>query len=353
MIARPNRQVVAGNPGVRPLGVLALMGLAALGGTLCANGQTVSSRLEADVPRWMGAGSGFGGRGWLSSSMGDTGFGQAGTAATFVGGQGQGLVADTSVGYGELMGLRRSEAIGSGVVGQLMAGVVDWLEQHRPLELLSPHERVYAAASGSAGESGPLFVEVGTHQLMPNEPGQWVTLTARNESASPVVLAGLNFNVQIADSGPVREGGFGLIDGPNITQVDLVTGTLFAGTHTGTTPAAGNVPQAGLWTVTTLTGTLSLAPGQVVTLARVEIDTGGFQSQESWTLSLTAGAPGGLQSTTSFVRLVDGGLVDAVDVRFNPGLVVVPEPRSVAGVAALGLAVWVCARGVRRRRGLF
>jgi hypothetical protein len=283
--------------------------------------------------------------------MGDAGLSEAGPAATLLAGRAQGLAPDTSVGYGDLMGLRPSDAIGSGVVDQLVAGVVDWLEQHRPVEFVRQSEPVHAAASGSAGESSPLFVEVGTHRLMPNQPGQWVSLIARNESSSAVALAGLNFNVQIADSGPVSEGGFGFINGPNITQVDLVTGTLFAGNHTGTTAAAGNAQQAGLWTVATLTGTVSIGPGQVITLARVEIDTGGFHTEESWTLSLTAGVPGGLQSTTSFVQLGEGGMVDAVDVRFNPGSVMVPEPRSVAGVAALGLAAWVCGRSIRRRGG--
>lgn len=233
-------------------------------------------------------------------------------------------------------------------LGEMIEDVALWLSGGRVPQEATYHEEVFAAHGGPSTEALPLFVDVGTHRLQADQAGQWVTLQVRNESGVAVLLGGLNFSLQIADSGPSSEGGFGLLDGPNITQVDLVTGTLFSGNHTGTSTAAGNVAQAGLWTVTTAAGTVSIAPGAVATLARVELSTEGFVGDRSWEVSLMAGPPGGLLSSSSFVQVGLDGAVQTIDLRFNPGLVAIPEPGAVAACVAGGLLGWAW---WRRRHG--
>lgn len=82
----------------------------------------------------------------------------------------------------------------------------------------------------TASPAFPAAINVGTHYLLPNTPGQRIALyVVGTEDA-----AGMDFNVQVANGGPELEGvvargrvivepGEG-IDGPEITGIDLVSG---------------------------------------------------------------------------------------------------------------------------------
>lgn len=307
--------------------------------------QTVSSRLEAEVLRGTSADAAANGRERDEGSSWSEG--RTGLAVP------RGLAPapqpdDLLAGGHSLRQSAQADPFLTGVRPVTLRGMVEdvalWLGGVGTLLETTYLEEVHSALGVPVIESSPLWVDVGVHHLQQDRAGQWVTLQVRNESDAEVLLSGLNLNFQIADSGPSSEGGFGVIDGPNISQVDLVTGTLFAGNHTGTSPTAGNVPQAGLWTVTTAGGTVSLAPGAVATLARIELNTEGFFGNRSWDVSLVAGPSGGFRSASSFVQLGPGGLVQTMDIRFNPGRVVIPEPGTVVAAVAVGLLGWAATR---------
>ncbi len=341
------------------LGLLGLGAAAALG--LEGRAQTVSTSLRADVPRYYGERHGLETRGLLTDVLGE------GAPASVVGGSSvprerlveapwQASAADGLRGDQRLAGLAVDEGLRMARARAAESGGVEWVKDlvegllgEARVEPTEFKEFVHAPASAGGGVGNPFFVEIGSHALLPNTADQWITLTVRNDSASPVSVGGLNFNFQVADSGPESEGGFGVIDGPNITDVDLVTGTLFAPNNTGTTTAGGNPPQAGLWTVTTQSGTVTLAAGGQATLARVQFSTVGFSSSASWTLSLRAGPPGGLQDGTSFSQPGTGGEVNAIEVQFNEGQIAVPEPWALSLASAAGLGGWI---GVRRSRAV-
>ena len=69
-------------------------------------------------------------------------------------------------------------------------------------------------------------VNAGTHVLAANMPGQQVPILVSGSDA----VSGVDLFVQVGDGGATVGGDD---TGPRITQVDLVSGTIFAGNHTG------------------------------------------------------------------------------------------------------------------------
>lgn len=213
-------------------------------------------------------------------------------------------------------------------------------------------ERVVSSAL-SAG--GPVFqADLGEIPLLPNQADQWVTLSVRNVTAAPVQVSGMNFFLQVADTGPASERGRGLVDGPNIQSVDLSVGTLFAGNNTGT---AGDVDfatrsaQAGGWYVTTTVGTTVTIPaGASVPMARVNFDTRGFSTPGAqFPLSLTFQYPGDAAFSTELLQESGGQVItDTVGSLNGTLLIAVPEARGMAIAAGLGLLGFVLVRGRRR-----
>ena len=118
----------------------------------------------------------------------------------------------------------------------------------------------------SAVIEGTASVPVGTHTLQPNTPGQRVQIFVTGGLA----VQGMNFNAQIADGGPELGGS---IDGPDITGVDVLAGTIFANNNTGQ-QNPGSFSQLGIRYTTTNTGTVN-ASGL---LGTITIDTTGFSS---------------------------------------------------------------------------
>lgn len=190
-------------------------------------------------------------------------------------------------------------------------------------------------------------VALGLIELLPNQSGQWVDLKVSNPGTGALELLGVNLHLQVADSGPASEGGFGTINGPNITAVDLVTGTLFASNNRGGTASAPASAQAGLWTVVTDSGSVLLPGGATVTLARVQFDTIGVSPDRAYPLILALDVPSeGISAASTFVGV--GGALTTI--QYSVGTVVVPEPAWTTVGVGLGLGAVAL---VRRRRPAF
>ena len=117
------------------------------------------------------------------------------------------------------------------------------------------------------------IIDVGDHVLLANTPGQSIAIFVSGGGA----VEGLNLNVQIADGGTALAVYGGSIDGPAISDLDVVTGTIFAGNNTGADDpeilALGtDYDQLELRTITTDVGTVAAAG----LLATITIDTTGY-----------------------------------------------------------------------------
>jgi len=178
-------------------------------------------------------------------------------------------------------------------------------------------------------------ISVGDHDLFANRAGQSVEIYVSGGEA----VQAMNFRVQVADGGPEVPGG--TVDGPAITDLDIVNGTIFDGNHTTVVvegESGGPYPQWEGRTVTTSSGTVS-ADGL---LGTVTLDTTGFSRGESWDLIIIDTANG-----TSTELIGNEGLIP---FSINPGTInLVPEPPVF--VQLLGLAAAILPLWLRRLRG--
>jgi hypothetical protein len=108
-------------------------------------------------------------------------------------------------------------------------------------------------------------ITAGMHTLLPDMPGQQVQIFTTGGEA----VSGIDFFVQIGDGGTIVGG---VDTGPTITDLDLVTGTIFAANNSG----VFTDPAPLIWgaTTTTTTGTVP-ANGLLATLT---IDTTGLST---------------------------------------------------------------------------
>jgi hypothetical protein len=159
-----------------------------------------------------------------------------------------------------------------------------------------------AALAGDEGTDGPR-IAVGSHVVQPNTPGQTIPIYV--SGGWPV--QGLNFNIQVADGGPSAGG---VLSAPVITDVDILTATIFAATNTGLRtdmdPPAGAdpVPQHEYRGTTTAAGTVS-AEGL---LATVTIDTTGFE-RGSWSLVMSNTVNGSTDFAGLASTIVEGVII--------------------------------------------
>ena len=160
-----------------------------------------------------------------------------------------------------------------------------------------------AALAATGEETDGLRIVVGTHVLEPNTPGQTIPIYV--SGGWPV--QGLNFNIQVADGGPLAGG---TLTAPVIADVDILTATIFAATNTGLrtdadAPAGADpAPQHEYRGTTTAAGTVS-AEGL---LATVTIDTTGFE-RGSWSLVMSNTINGSTDFAGQAVTIVDGLIV--------------------------------------------
>ena len=168
-----------------------------------------------------------------------------------------------------------------------------------------------AAVAGPA--SATPTVNVGNHGLLPNQAGQTIQIFVSGGDLVP----GVDFTLQVADTGPASEGGFGTIDGPNITGLDLLTGTIFAG---GTQLGGTTVPPQ-WWSRTAFTNSPVAANGL---LATVTFSTVGFFSG-TWDLKMRDAQ---FNSSTDWEG--NGSVNGTGEGITNGTLYIVPEPASLA-----------------------
>jgi hypothetical protein len=174
-----------------------------------------------------------------------------------------------------------------------------------------------ASLATAHNASAALSIHVGTRVLAPNTANQKVQLFVVGGDAVQAV----DCNVQIADGGLALGG---VIDGPKLSDLDILTGTIFSGNNTGA-QNPGSFPQLAIRNTTTSGGN-ALASGL---LATVTIDTTGFFSG-TYALNLK----NTLNGPTDFAT---------VPVTITDGFIVVPEP-------ALSYLGWVGLLTLRRRR---
>jgi hypothetical protein len=180
---------------------------------------------------------------------------------------------------------------------------------------------------------GQLVIEVGPHDLLPNLADQTIDLFVENIGSTGVPVGGISLNVQVADSGPASKDGFGSIDGPNITGVELLAGTIFESNNNGEIDA-GSIPQFANFTTTTSSESVTLEANTTTKLATITISTEGFTTPETWDFKLFDTING----STKYFDPVGGDIFPNIT---DGTISVVPEPMSAAMVACLlvGLAV--------------
>ena len=172
---------------------------------------------------------------------------------------------------------------------------------------------------------GGMYIDVGNVKLLPDTPGQTVAIWLTTDAADRV--AGCNFNAEIGGAGPA----FGGIDGPRITGVDLVTGTIFDGNNRGQTNL-NSLGQLAMYSIVTDGGTVP-AGGLLATLT---IDTTGFTTPGStWTLALGQTHNGPTDFAPDPAIITDGSIM------------LVPEPAAAALLGLGGLAMLIRRRPAR------
>ncbi len=154
-------------------------------------------------------------------------------------------------------------------------------------------------AAGSA--QATLLIDLGDVRLQPGTAGQQVEFYV--SGGVDDLVQGLNFYIQIADGGP-EAAAFDLadppgIDGPHITAVDLLGGTIFQGNNDGQYGGTAPLPQ--LWdaTVSTVDGTVR-ADGLIATVTFDTTQWGPAHIGQSWDLVIGGVAAGVLDLYTGF-----------------------------------------------------
>jgi hypothetical protein len=177
-------------------------------------------------------------------------------------------------------------------------------------------------------------IAVGNIQLLPDKPNQTVQVFVSGGD----VVQGLNFEIQTGDGGP-DSGGTAAGAGPLITNLDLLTGTIFAanntGQHGGGPLSLTGKTKAQVWEATTTTSATTVAAAGL--LANITFDTTGFKTiNQSFPLALKGTNNGDTNFAGVPINITNGTIT------------IVPEPGAVGLVLAMGIM------GLRRRRrGLF
>ena len=169
--------------------------------------------------------------------------------------------------------------------------------------------------------------------LLPNTAGQTFSISLSN-SGAPVPVTGITVNLQTADGGP--EAGVGhSISAPKISDINILSGTIFASNNNGLSGSGSIVPQVFSRGTLVSSGTVSIPGGASTLVGVVTIDTTGFFSSPvgGWVLTLNTLNGATLYTTTGadlLPTLVDGHLS------------IVPEPGDygiMIGISCIGFAV--------------
>lgn len=182
---------------------------------------------------------------------------------------------------------------------------------------------------GSDASAQNLFMSLGNYEIDANGTGSF-GLDLLNTGAD-LEVTGISFNLQVADTGPDLAGA---VDGPEITGVDLWTGTPFQDNNNGMS-GTGAFAGGQLWNTGTLTssGTTTLPTGGSLA-ATLSFDATGFDSGV-FDITLDTLNEGIIYTTT-------GADIDVVVT--DGTLTIVPEPQEYALMVGAGLGLLVLAR---------
>ena len=180
-------------------------------------------------------------------------------------------------------------------------------------------------------QASTLTIDVGDHPLLANTAGQTVPLYVSGGVLVNFVLV----DCQVGDGGPLTGGP---LTGPTITNLDVVSGTIFADNNEGNAYDSGGriVPQVAHQGTITNYSTNGFVTANGL-LATVTIDTTGFFTLgSSWELKLK----GTLNGDTSFGEDVPAPVITNGTIRLAPASEV-PEAGTLALVAAgAGMLLW-------------
>jgi len=160
------------------------------------------------------------------------------------------------------------------------------------------------AVTVTAAPDLPL-IQVGNHVLLPNTPGQQIEIWVSGGQ----LVQGLDFLVQVADGGPeAATAGFADppgIDGPHVTDLDLVTATIFQDNNLGQINSDAHLTYPQLFVASIIAGSGAVAADGL--LGTVTIDTTGFSSG-SWELVMTDTPAGKTDFQYTGVEIENGSI---------------------------------------------
>jgi len=182
---------------------------------------------------------------------------------------------------------------------------------------------VLVTLAGSSICPASPVIAVGDHTLNPNQAHQPIDIFVSGGDA----VQGINLFAQTEQNG--------ILGGPVLEQIDLLSGTIFSPNNTGATDLDGAPPDSSPhwegWFTTTLTGTIA-AEGL---LGRIYLDTrSGCAPGESYDLILSDTLNGSTNFAGIPAEITDGTIVISSS---GPGPAVIPEP---ATCTLLGIALW-------------
>jgi hypothetical protein len=176
------------------------------------------------------------------------------------------------------------------------------------------------------------LIDVGSHQLLPNQAGQPIDIFVSGGEQ----VYGVDLFLQVADG----------YTGPVIQNVDILTGTIFDGNNQGEIGQGPVTPQ--VWVSGTVT---SPQPPETVAaeglLAHVLIDTSGFSSG-SWDFKITDTLMGDSTLINNFNPPVMDVRNGRIYIGQQPPPFIIPEPSM--WIVALGLIGLGIGAGTLRRR---
>lgn len=171
-------------------------------------------------------------------------------------------------------------------------------------------------------------INVGTHYLLPDTPGQRVDIYIDDPDGLSDV-AGLDLNVQIGDGGRM----FGGSPAPTIESIDPVHGTIFNDNNDGGSQDTFTFPQIVLRSVVTRDNTTVVPQGM---LCSIQVDTTGFDTVgQSWSLNLSNTLAGPTVLLDQAGNVLPAEIFDGAIVLGNPPLLLETNPAEAVDFGAV------------------
>jgi hypothetical protein len=175
--------------------------------------------------------------------------------------------------------------------------------------------------------------------LQPNTAGQSFDLFVENQGGN-FPVTGIRVELLVGDGG--TEAG-GTIEGPSISEVDVITGTIFATPNNNGAGGAGSVvPQLFERSTLTPSGTVNVPAGSSK-FATVTFDTTGFGPGTTVNYTLDTGA------AFNGPTLYHTQTGDYQPTLLDGTLTVIPEPSHCAAAFGGACLVWAAARRRKTR----